>query len=106
MEREYGLGHMRTDLLVIWRVGAHGAERRAQSAKDVQKVVIELKVLHKSLERTIADGVEQTASYMERCGTNEGHLVIFDRQRERSWNEKIFRREEAFGDTKITVWGM
>ena len=106
VEREYGLGHMRTDLLVIWRVGAHGAERRAQSAKDVQKVVIELKVLHKSLERTIADGVEQTASYMERCGTNEGHLVIFDRQRERSWNEKIFRREEAFGDTKITVWGM
>ena len=104
--REYGLGRMRTDLLIIWPVGTHRAERKVQSAKDLQKIVVELKVLHKSLERTITEGLKQTAAYMDRAGTEEGHLVIFDRQKDRTWDEKIFHREESFNDKKIQVWGM
>ena len=76
VEREYGLGRMRTDLLVIWSVGAHRAERKAQSVKDVQKVVIELKILHGSLEQTVEEGLGQTWEYMDKCGTDEGHLII------------------------------
>ncbi|MCK4417453.1 MAG: ATP-binding protein, partial [Candidatus Latescibacteria bacterium] len=106
IEREYGLGRMRTDLLVIWPVGAHGAEGKAQSARDVQKVVIELKVLYKSLERTVAEGLEQTVAYMDRCGTDEGYLVIFDRGKDKSWDEKIFRKIETFRKKTIEVWGM
>ncbi len=72
----------------------------------LHKVVIELKVLYKSLEMTVADGLEQTASYMERCSTDESHLVIFDRCKEKTWNEKIFQGEENFRGRKIKVWGM
>ena len=95
IEREYGLGRGRTDLLVIWPFDG-----------GVQKVVIELKLLHKSLEKTIAEGLEQTAGYMDCCGVAEGHLVIFDRTPERPWEEKIFQRVDLFGEREISVWGM
>ncbi|WDN88703.1 hypothetical protein BuS5_01671 [Desulfosarcina sp. BuS5] len=101
VEREYGLGRMRTDLLVIWPVKAQSLE-----AKETQKIVIELKVLHKSLEATIKDGAFQTAEYMDRCGTSDGHLVIFDKRKDISWDKKIFRRSEIYKDKEIVVWGM
>ncbi len=68
--------------------------------------MIECKILRKSLDRTISEGLEQTASYMDRCAAAEGHLVVFDRSEDRPWREKIFRREEAAGDAVISVWGM
>jgi hypothetical protein len=43
---------------------------------------------------------------MDRCGTDEGQLIIFDRSQERSWDEKIFQREESRQGKKILVWGM
>ena len=85
----------RTDLLIIWPYG-----------NQVQKGVIELKVLHKSLEQTLAQGLQQTCAYMDRCGTAEGHLVIFDRTLDKSWEDKLFRRQEQSDGTIITVWGM
>ena len=95
IEREYGLGRKRTDLLVIW------------SYNDaVQKVVIELKLLYSTLEQTLVEGLAQTWGYMDRCGVSEGHLVIFDRTEGRSWAEKIFRREEEYKGQMIHVWGM
>lgn len=95
IEREYGLGRGRTDLMVIWK---HG--------NGLQKAVIELKILYKTLEKTIAEGLKQTAAYMDRCGSPEGHLIIFDRRPYKTWDEKIFRREEFAEGKKITVWGM
>ena len=35
-----------------------------------------------------------------------GHLVVFDRQEGRTWEEKVFRREEHIGERAVTVWGM
>ncbi len=101
IEREYGLGRMRTDLLIIWPVFGDG-----RSGQEVQRVVVECKVLYKSLAQTVRVGLEQTLAYMDRCGTLEGHLVVFDRRVGKSWDEKIFRREEGMGAAKITVWGM
>jgi hypothetical protein len=72
----------------------------------VQKAVIELKILYKSLERTITEGLEQTREYMDRCGSQEGHLVVFDRREDISWEEKIFCREKEYQGQKIAVWGM
>jgi hypothetical protein len=95
VEREYGLGRMRTDLLVVWRYDG-----------GLQKLVIELKILHKSLERTVAEGLEQISAYMDRCGADEGHLVIFDRSKEKTWDEKIFQREEEYQGKMVKVWGM
>ena len=48
----------------------------------------------------------QTADYMDRCGGNEGHLVLFDRDEDTAWDEKIFRRDESHDGRTITVWGM
>ena len=80
IEREYALGRGRTDLLIVWPQG--GRERR---------YVVECKVLRKDLERTIAEGVEQTRGYMDRRAAEAGHLVVFDRAPDRPWAEKVFR---------------
>ncbi len=95
IDREYGLGRKRTDLMVAWK-----------HEKGVQKIVLELKVLHKSLEHTIKEGLAQLAAYMDICGSDNGHLVVFDRDPDRKWEEKIFRRNEVFEGRKIEVWGM
>ena len=95
IEREYALGRGRTDLLIVWPQG--GRERR---------FVVECKVLRKDLERTIAEGVEQTRGYMDRCGAEAGHLIVFDRTPERPWADKIFRRALAEAGVPVTVWGM
>jgi tetratricopeptide (TPR) repeat protein len=95
IEREYGLGRLRTDLLVIW---PHDAGE--------QRAVIELKVLHKGLAATLAQGLEQTWAYLDRCAAEEGHLVIFDRTPDKAWEEKLFQREEPFQGHTFTVWGM
>lgn len=68
IEREYGLGRMRTDLLVIWSYG-----------NGVQRVVVAFKILHKRLKRTLERALPQTWEYMGRCGSDDGHLIIFDR---------------------------
>ena len=96
IEREYGLGRMRTDLLILWPQG-----------EQTRKVVVECKMLHKSLEQTLAEGVEQTAEYMDRCGATAGHLVVFDRGEGRRWADKVFHdRRVADGGVEIDVWGM
>lgn len=95
IDREYGLGRRRTDLLVIWP--CDGA---------VQRVVIETKLRRGPLQRTIQQGVEQTWGYIDRCGADEGHLVIFDRDEDKAWEEKIFMRDEMYRGKTVTVWGM
>ena len=74
IEREYGLGRMRTDLLILWP-----APGDARSGQAVQRAVVECKLLYKSLEQTVREGLEQTRVYMDRCAAEEGHLVVFDR---------------------------
>ena len=50
-------------------------------------------------------GVSQTAQYMDRRGSTEGHLVIFDRLTTKSWHKKLFRRSETTGNKNVIVWG-
>ena len=94
IEREYALGRGRTDLLIRW----------PQDGRT-RKFVVECKLRRGELERTIAEGLTQTHGYMDRCGAEAGHLIVFDRAPERTWAEKIFRRDPA-GGTPVTVWGM
>ena len=97
IEREYGLGRGRTDLLILWPQGG-------------QRFVVECKVLHEgkrqSLDGVIGRGIEQTLGYLDRCGSGEGHLVVFDRTAGKPWEEKVFRREERRDGRRIVVWGM
>lgn len=95
VEREYGLGKRRTDLLLIW-----------PCPSGVQRVVIELKVRYGDLERVLADGLAHTWSCMDTSGAEAGNLVIFDREPGRPWDEKIYRRTVEHQGRLIEVWGM
>ena len=96
IEREYALGRGRTDLLIVWPQG--GRERR---------YVVECKMRRGDLERTITEGLAQARAYVDRCAAEAGHLVVFDRSPERTWEQKIFRRPAPPGtDAPVTVWGM
>ena len=101
LEREYGLGRGRTDLLVLWPDG------EGESPDGMRRHVIELKVARKGRgpERQVREGLEQTAAYMDRCGAESGHLVVFDTRPGRSWQERLYRRDERVGDKAVTVWG-
>ncbi|GAB6057503.1 hypothetical protein JCM31598_06200 [Desulfonatronum parangueonense] len=102
LNREFGLGRRRTDLFLEWPV-----DKAAGFFGPVQRVVIELKLLHarRSLESTLAEGLEQTADYADKVGAGEAHLVFFHRDPEMGWEERIWQRREQHGKWEIMVWG-
>ena len=61
---------------------------------------------HDGLERVIAEGVEQTVRYVDRCAAESGHLVVIDRRENRSWEEKVFHDRRGGGAVPVHVWGM
>ena len=65
IEREYGLGRGRTDLLVLW-------PREPDQPSDLwERFVVECKVLRDSARKSLAwaveEGVKQTLGYMAQC---------------------------------------
>ena len=62
--------------------------------------------------RTLTDGLAQIADYMDKAGVNEGHLIIFDRRANRTWDEKIFMEVVKLAgvpdgsDHSVRIWGM
>ena len=107
IEREYGLGRGRTDLLVLW------PRQRGQPSDRWERYVIECKVLRgadrQTLAGTVERGVEQTLGYMAQCGAAEGHLVVVDR-RPRSRRPVERERNAAAPDERrrdgrtVAVW--
>ena len=113
ISREYGLGRRRTDLAIEWPLqrlpssserGA-GVEGKPNWHGPVQRIVIELKLLRGSLESVIAQGLEQTAAYADAFKADEAHLVIFNRDPDVSWDEKIWQHTETRGTRTLGVWG-
>ena len=103
IEREYALGSRRTDLLIVWPLGRFAGA--AEPGTPARRHVVECKILRRSLEATIREGLEQTLAYMDKCGGESGHLVIFDRDESKPWEEKLFRCQRSLGDRTVTVWG-
>ena len=71
--------------------------------------MLELKLIHRNdgADAVVTKGLKQTASYMQRFGTDEGHLLIFDRRAGKSWDERIWvKQEQAPDGKKIMVWGL
>ena len=102
IEREYGLGRGRADLVVLW------PQRHDGRVDGTRAHVIEGKVLREGLgvETVIEKGLEQTAWYMDRSGADSGHLLIFDLRRGKSWDDRLFRKEEVASGKSVTVWGI
>ena len=100
IDREYGLGRGRTDLLIRKPLTDH-------YGGPIQRIVLELKIKRNSLEKTIEDGLRQTWEYMDKAGAvDEGHFIIFDRTPGKPWDEKIWHKECEYNKRKIMVWGM
>jgi hypothetical protein len=87
--REFAIGTGRTDLCIVY---------------DGKKYPIELKIWRK--EKTISEGIEQTARYMNTFGCTEGWLAIFDQRPEKTWDEKIYMKKESFDGKSITIVGL
>ncbi len=100
IDREYGLGRKRTDLLIRKPLtDGYGG--------PVQRIVLELKIKRGELEKVIEKGLEQTSEYMDLAGSvDEGHLIIFDRTQEKTWDERIWHRPYSYQGRTIVVWGM
>ncbi|MBN1168013.1 MAG: ATP-binding protein [Methanospirillaceae archaeon] len=94
--REYGLGRGRTDLFILWQL----------PDGTYQRFVIECKILQGSREATIGKGLAQVTRYADRCKAEEVYLLIFDREKEKSWNEKIFTLTVEHEGMQVTVFGM
>ncbi|TAN46985.1 MAG: AAA family ATPase [Methylococcaceae bacterium] len=100
ISREYGLGRRRTDLYIEWPLN-----KASGFNGPLQRVVIELKILRKTWEATVTDGLAQVADYADKCAADEVHLVVFNRDPNISWNDKTIRQQVAFRDKVIDVWG-
>jgi len=100
IDREYGLGRKRTDLLIRKPLTeGYGG--------PVQKIVMELKIKRGDEQTLIEDGLRQTWEYMDMVGSvDEGHLIIFDRSSRKSWEERIWHRWAEYQGHPIMVWGM
>jgi hypothetical protein len=86
--REFALGSKRVDLCIVH--------------KD-RKYPVELKIDRG--ENYIKNGYAQLLKYMDKCGVSEGSIIIFDKNSDKSWEEKIFIKEELQGGKRITVFG-
>jgi len=85
VEREYGVGRDRIDLLVRWPLGG----------RRWQKEVLELKVWRAKKRDPLEKGLEQLEGYLERVGVKRGVLVIFDRRPEAKPVEERVERSEV-----------
>jgi len=72
IHREYSAGRGRVDLCVTLKE---------------HRYPIELKILRD--KRTRDEGIEQLTGYLESLGESEGWLILFDRDPDRSWAEKL-----------------
>ena len=99
--REFAVGRGRVDLLIEWHQGGSPHEQ-------AQKYVIECKVrtVKAGMDRLVREGREQLAAYMDGCGAEAGHLVIFDLRSGQTWEDRLFRKDPALGESPITLWGV
>lgn len=100
IDREYGLGRKRTDLLIRKPLTDGYGD-------PIQRIVLELKIKRGDLDSVIDKGLEQTWQYMDTVGSvDEGHLIVFDRTGEKTWEERIWHESRQYRGHTIIVWGM
>jgi hypothetical protein len=64
---------------------------------------IELKI--RRCDSTYTEGLKQTAGYMDKLGSEEGWLVLFDQRKGLSWEDKLYAKKEDIDSKIITVFG-
>ena len=101
INREYGLGRKRTDIFIEYPLD----KELGFFGDKIQRVVIETKILYSNLDKTIEKGLEQTLEYADFVGADESHLIIFDRDKNSKWDDKIWHKEMDYDGREVLVWG-
>lgn len=89
IDREYGVGRGRIDLLVRW------PHRDAAGVRIEQREAVELKVWRQGRPDPLARGLEQLDAYLDRLGLETGVLAVFDRREGAGTAEARTRFEDA-----------
>ena len=76
IDREYGVGRGRIDLLIRWPLPG------AKNSSQWQQEAIELKVWAEGEPDPLSEGLEQLERYLDGLGLTHGVLVVFDRRPE------------------------
>jgi len=76
IDREYGVGRGRIDVLVRWPVP------NSKTTRDWQREAFELKVWRDGRPDPLKDGLHQLERYLDGLNLKQGTLVIFDRRKE------------------------
>jgi AAA domain len=74
VDREYGAGRGRIDLLIRWPY------RTAAGDRVLQREALELKVWRERESDPLREGLAQLDGYLDRLGLGTGVLVVFDRR--------------------------
>ncbi|MDR1830470.1 MAG: hypothetical protein LBQ76_06845, partial [Candidatus Fibromonas sp.] len=88
IQREFALGNKRVDLCIVYEDNKYPIELKIDRGEDY-----------------IKKGYVQLLEYMGKCGVGEGSIIIFDKNQGKSWDERIFVREEHIEGKKITLFG-
>ncbi len=86
--REYATGRQRMDICIIYKN---------------KKYPIEIKIKY---SQSVKDkGIKQLADYMDKMGVSEGWLIIFDRNPNKNWDEKILWETTKHQNKTINIVG-
>jgi ketosteroid isomerase-like protein len=92
VEREYAAARGRVDVVVSYAGERHVFELKRVSARH-------------GLQRVVDEGITQLAGYLDTLGVDEGWLIVFDPRPERTWEERLWEREETRGGRRVRVRG-
>jgi hypothetical protein len=56
-------------------------------------------------KKSIEKGIEQIVGYMDTLACTEGWLIVFDRRKEISRDEKIYQKTEVVGGKTVNIFG-
>jgi hypothetical protein len=87
VHRQFSQGRGSVDLCVIYKQ---------------HKYLVEVKLLG---QKSLDDSLKQLSGYLDISSENEGWLVIFDRNRMKSWDEKIYWNTQEFEGKIIHIVG-
>ena len=86
--REMALGSGRLDLCVEYKAGRYAVELKMKRNFSREKSLV------------------QFAGYLDRLGLSEGWMPIFDDDKTKPWSDKLYLRDEVFGNKTIHVVGL
>lgn len=92
VEREYGIGRGRIDLLVRW-----------PAARPKQRLALELKTWREGGANPAPTGLDQLADYLDRLSLVRGYLVLFDQRPGRSIEARPPQKLEHRGKA-LEIW--